>query len=115
MISVEGGILMDAPSYNTKDQLVALAGGSGSVKEREEARKQWKAWTMRHLCEGDRARMRKSSTPSDKKDREITANTPVETANVLRDTEHDWRLYSCLLYPSPSPRDRTRNSIQYSA
>jgi ribonuclease HI len=64
------------------------------VKEREEARKQWKAWTMRHLCEGDRARMRKSSTPSDKKDREITANTPVETANVLRDTEHDWRLYS---------------------
>jgi len=94
MISVEGSILMDAPAYNTKDQLVALAGGSGSVKEREEARKQWKAWTMRHLCEGDRARMRKRSTPSDKKDREITANTPVETANVLRDTEHDWRLYS---------------------
>jgi hypothetical protein len=26
--------------------------------------------------------------------REITSNTHVETANVLRDTEHDWRLYS---------------------
>ena len=89
MISVEGSILMDAPAYNTKDQLVALAGGSGSEKEREEARKTWKGWSMRHLSDGDRAKMKKSSTPSDKKAREIKANTPEETAKVLIDTEHD--------------------------
>ena len=94
MISVEGSILMDAPAYNTKDQLVALAGGNGSEKEREEARKTWREWSMRHLSDGDRARMKKSSTPSDIKAREIKANTPEETAKVLRDTEHDWRLYS---------------------
>jgi hypothetical protein len=38
------------------------------------------------IYNGDRAKMRKISTPSDKKDREIKANTPVETANVLGET-----------------------------
>jgi hypothetical protein len=86
MIHVEGSILMDAPAFNNNDQLIGLAGGSGTTAEREEARKQWKAWSMQLLSEGDRARMKKSSTPSDDKAREITANTAEETATVLRNT-----------------------------
>jgi hypothetical protein len=39
VVDVDGNILMDALAHNNNDQLIVLAGGSGSDAEREAARK----------------------------------------------------------------------------
>ena len=38
-----------------------------------------------------------------------------EIPNELKNNENSWKVYSCLLYTSPSPRDRTRSRMPSSA
>ena len=95
-----GDILMDALAHSNNDQLIGLAGGTGTVEEREVARKQWKEWCTRRLRATDRDR--KTRTPRRGHSEEaravpsssIKANTAEETAATLVDIEHKWRIYN---------------------
>jgi hypothetical protein len=83
-----GDILMDAQSaHSNNDQLIGLAGGTGTVEEREVARKQWKEWCTRKLSAANRdmkKRRRERAAPAS-----IKANTAEETAAALVEIDHN--------------------------
>ena len=54
VVREHGVILMDAPAHSNNDQLIGLDGATGTVEEREVARKQWKGWCTRRLSAADR-------------------------------------------------------------
>jgi hypothetical protein len=83
---------MDAPAHSNNDQLIGLAGGTGTVEEREVARKQWKEWCTRKLSatHRDRKKRRRERVPPVS----IKANTAEETAVALVEIDHKWRIYS---------------------
>ena len=87
-----GDILMDAPAHSNNDQLIGMAGGTGTAEEREVARKQWKEWCTRKLSAADRDRKkrRRERVPSES----VKANTVEETAAALANIVHKWRIYS---------------------
>ena len=85
----DGSILMDAPS-SSNSQLIRRAGGSGSVAEREEARKNWKQSCFALLSDADRERMGKTNN----RYVPVKANTKEETAAELAAKPHRWRIYT---------------------
>ena len=87
-----GDILMDAPAHTNNDQLIGMAGGTGTAEEREVARKQWKEWCTRKLsaADTDRKKRRRERVPSES----VKANTVEETAAALVSIVHKWRIYS---------------------
>jgi ribonuclease HI len=92
VVKEPGDILMDAPAHSNNDQLIGMAGGAGTVEEREVARKQWKEWCTRRLSTADRDRKKRrhERVPS----ASIKANTVEETAAALENIVHKWRIYS---------------------
>jgi hypothetical protein len=87
-----GDIMDDAPAHNNNDQLIGLAGGTGTEEEREAARKQLKEWCTRKLSAADRDRKkrRRERVPPVS----IKANTAEETVTALVEIGHKWRIYS---------------------
>jgi hypothetical protein len=91
VVDVDGDILMDAPAHNSNDQLIGLAGGSGSVDEREVARKQWREWCLRRLSDADKDRKTRKHKP--KAEDVVKANTAEETAVALAAVEYRYWIY----------------------
>ena len=84
--------MMDAPAHNNNDQLIGLAGGSGSDAEREVARKQWKEWCSRRLSDADKDRKKKRYKL--KAEDAVKANDAEGTAAALSAVTHRYRIYS---------------------
>jgi hypothetical protein len=53
----EGGITMDAPAALDVEELVWMAGGSGTANDREINRKRWAGWARDKLAPADRRRI----------------------------------------------------------
>jgi hypothetical protein len=83
---------LDAPAHNSNDQLIGLAGGSGSVEEREAARKQWRECCLWRLSDADKHRKTRKHKPN--AEDVVMANTAEETAAALAAVEHRYRIYS---------------------
>ena len=92
VVDVDGDIMMDAPAHSNNDQLIGLAGGSGSEEEREAARKTWKEWCSRRLSDADKDRRKKRYKP--KAEDAVKANDAAGTAAALGAVVHRYRIYS---------------------
>ena len=89
----EGTLLIDAPAANNKDQLVWMAGGSGTEEDRKLNRLRWAGWAKELLCPADRQRLKRREKKTEPKEK-IPALTAEQTQAVLRSTPHKYRIYT---------------------
>ena len=89
----DGGITMDAPAASNVEELIWMAGGSGTADDRTINRKRWAGWAKEKLSPADRKRMAAKPAPASSKQR-IPANTPAETAEKLLQINHRYRIYT---------------------
>ena len=92
--TVEGDLMMDAPAANTTEQLVYMAGGSGTQEDRKENRQRWERWAKDLLSPADRERMKKKYVASGERTRTKVNPTSAETEAALADIQQRYRLYT---------------------
>jgi ribonuclease HI len=89
-----GTLISEAPAASSTSMLVWLAGGSGSIEDREQNQQRWQKWAKEKLSPADRERMKKKKSKQDQQAARFGRNTAAQTAAALATVDHQYRIYT---------------------